>query len=371
MTQNTTRTLNIFIINAKHLTQRLEKVLKIIQFIGMTAKEAGFGPIRCNTMRVLDKEDIISNIQKYNDRVLYDKTGDEVYDSMLENLSVEVISNIEKHYHSWKCISEDQDSDSLNLIIEDDTIIMNDHIPHVKSLFEYLQSNDSNRVNANEWDILFLGIAPPTTDPFSLKRFTEKVLPCKEAYFVNKNTASRLIKTWSENKLTHSLRLQLSKYFNNNPDIKVMYPNQRVTVDGSKLGLYPTTINRRNILLFNADYIKLFQIFNSPVENIKEKYQEARALYKQIQTNSGTNVISPDITHIFGLIEYKLGNYDRAEELFSTAIIETVKQQGHLTNNCELLTNAIINYSNVQKDVNAIFTNPSKYETVGIVPLLD
>jgi hypothetical protein len=74
---------------------------------------------------------------------------------------------------------------------------------------------------------------------------------------------------------------------------------------------------------------------------------------------------------MFGLIEHKLGNYDQAEELFTTAILETVKQQGLITNNCELLTNAIINYGNVQKDVNAIFTNPSKYETAGIVPLLD
>jgi tetratricopeptide (TPR) repeat protein len=246
---------------------------------------------------------------------------------------------------------------------------MNDHIQNVKDLFEYLYNTHNS--TANDWDMLFLGLAPPTTDSFSLKRFTDKVLPCKEAYFVNKKTASRLVKSWSENKLSHSLRVQLSKYLKNNTDIKVMYTNQRVTLDGSKLGLFPTTINRRNILFFNAEYIKLFHIFNSSKEDIKEKYNEAKSVYKLVQSNNGMNPISPDITHIFGLIEYKLGNYDQAEELFTTAILETVKQQGLITNNCELLTNAIINYGNVQKDVNAIFTNPSKYETQGIIPFLD
>jgi hypothetical protein len=255
------RNLNIFIINAKHLTKRIESITRIIQVIAINAKAVGFSKVSCNTMRVWEKEDIQAKIAEYNACVSMEACGDQVYDQLIGDISVEVLSNMEKHKHSWKMISEGSCVHDINLIIEDDAIIMNEHVSNLKETLAYLYdaSHDS------QWDMLFWGMAqenPKDVPPpeIALTRFDKlcnKLIPSKEAYFINKQTAAQLSSVWCNPafKVSYCLRVQLSKYLYFNTDIKAMFPNRRVTLDGSKLGLFPTTIHSSNSLIPTFDHL--------------------------------------------------------------------------------------------------------------------
>jgi len=366
MTTSSGRTLNIFILNAKHLTRRIESITKIVQFIATQAKQKGNGKVNCSTMRIFDPDEIKANLSDYTGRASLDKNGDE-YDAMLEPLSIEVLSNIQKHQHTWKLISANPDSEALNLVIEDDAVVLADHTKHVADTFEYMidYKNDAN------WDIMFTGMAQDNTGDVTARRYEtlyDKFIPSKEAYFINKKTASLLHSVWTQNKLTHSLRLQLSRYLQNNRGVKAMFLNRRMTLDGSKIGLHPTTIHRNNILVFNGDFMKLLQMYLQSEGELESKYNELRDAYKQA---SGGPIQSPDVSHMYGLVLFKMKRYDEAEEAFQRALRDAIAQQGLVNNTSEILNNAINIYQHLQNDIKSITSNPSKYEQPGVIPLVD
>ena len=375
---NAVRNINVYIINAKHLTQRLEKFMKVIQYIAQQAKLLGYGNINCNTMRVYDKEDIEANLKEYADRISYDKTNSAVYDGMIEQLSVEVISNIEKHKHCWKIISQSlsANDNDLNLIMEDDAMILNDHLDNVKDMLTYMK--DSN--NDSQWDLLFLGLTQrhDTSGDFTIaptSSIYEHVICSKEAYFINRSTAKRMYDSWCTNKVTHSLRIQLSKYLENNKDIKAMFTNRRVTIDGSKLGFFPTSIHRGNFLSFNSEFNALVKLYHGIVMALDTKnkeesmklFQEAKKIYKVTQSQP---TLSSDFSNVYGMILAKLEKYDEAEEIFARGLKDLEEQQGLINGNTEILVNAVNNYRFLQTDVAGLFAKKSKYETDEI-PMLD
>lgn len=372
---NMARTINIFVINAKHLTQRLEQVLKLVQFIGGTAKTIGFERINCSTIRVSDRSDVVAKMGDYAKRISYEKTGD-IYDNNLETLSAELISNIENHRGAWQTIAGINDPNAINMVLEDDTVVLQDHNGNLKDLLSYLYNYEASQ--SESWDMLFTGIAPPQeTNTFEIvSASTVDVLMSKEAYFINQETARKLAAEWSDNKLTHALRIQLSKYLKTKRDeIKVMYTNRRVTLDSSKLGLVPTTIHTNNILVFNGKFMPLLSTYlelnkcDDDIEKRTELFQQAKALYKDVVNTKFVGFA--DTTHIYGLILFKMKMYADAEDMFLTAIKATTEQQGLVSSNTDLLNNALNVYQFVQKDIDDIFKHQSKYAIPGVIPLLD
>ena len=369
------RNLNIFIINAKHLTKRIESITRIIQVIAIHAKAAGFSKVCCNTMRVWEKEDIQAKIAEYNERVSMEACGDQVYDQLIGDISVEVLSNMEKHKHTWKMISEASSAHDINLIIEDDAIIMNEHVSNLKETLAYLYdaSHDS------QWDILFWGMAqenpkdvpPPNIVLTRFDKLCNKLIPSKEAYFINKQTAAQLYSVWCNPafKVSYALRIQLSKYLYFNTGIKAMFPNRRVTLDGSKLGLFPTTIHSCNSLIYNGEFVKLLQIYMLPEEEIHAHMPAVNALYKVVQ--NAPNKMA-DVYHLYGMIQMKIKKYVEAEEAFVQAVSIVVEQQGLLNNRSELMNNAVNVYKHLQTDVGVGGSvKLSKYEIPGVIPLVD
>ena len=372
------KTLNVFVINAKHLTQRLEQVLKLVQFVANMAKSMGFERINCSTIRTHDRGDVLPRMADYAKRFSYEKKGD-AYDNHLENISAEIISNMEKHRNAWQIIAGIQDPDAINLVLEDDALVGQDCVDNLKDLLSLL----STCCHSSSFDMLFLGLTPPKeTTVFELVSAHDHdapmdVLVSKEAYFVNSATARKLAEEWTDNKLTHSLRIQLSKYLKSKAkEIKTMYTNRRVTIDGSKLGLFPTTLHTNNVLVFNGKFMLFLNIYMEIDKCDDEKrdglFQYAKATYREVEKNRTNQFGYADITHMYGLIMYKMKQYEYAEEMFLEAVKVTVEQQGLVSNNTDLLNNSLNVYQHVQKDVNDIFMRlASKYAVSGAIPLLD
>ena len=366
-------TLYLFIINARHLSIRRDKVKTIVKQIADIYKYRVI-PKFITTNDPVDLEPQLANMK---DRIGYDQCGDQDFDKLLEVLNIETLSNLFKHMDVWSQITNGvYNPNDLFLVIEDDTVIMNDNIQQFRDLFDYLINNNNN--NNSQWDILFPGLAQPnntTSKEIELTTVSSifKIIPSKESYFINKQTAHTLMKVFNETKISYSFRIAISKYLFtttknaiNINSIKAMIPNRRCTIDGSKLGFFPTTIHNNNLLLYNGEYMELFTIFTLPVDEIKRQFQRAKQIY-----NSTKHINSPDITQIFGVILMKLEKYDEAEDILKLAIDQTKQAQGILNNRCDICNNIVNLYEKLQTDISHISKNPSKYSNYDSIPLKD
>jgi tetratricopeptide (TPR) repeat protein len=145
-----------------------------------------------------------------------------------------------------------------------------------------------------------------------------------------------------------------------------MIPNRRCTIDGSKLGFFATTLHNNNILLYNGEYMELFNILIQNPEDIKKLLGRAKQIY-----NLTKHMASPDITHIYAVILMKVDNFDEAEDYLNLALEQTRKFQGIINNRCDICNNIINLYEKLQSDISTISKNPSKYTNYNLVSLKD
>jgi len=363
-------TLYLFVINARHLSLRRDKIKAIVKQIAEIYKYRVI-PKFITTNDPIEVEPQLANMK---DRIGYEQCGDQDFDRLLEVLNIETLSNIFKHMDAWtQIVNGVYNPNDLFLVIEDDTLIMHDNIQQFRDLFDYVTNSSYN----SQWDILFPGLAQPnntTSKEIELIPVSSifKIIPSKESYFINKQTAHTLIKVINENKISYSLRITLSKYlFSQNNminvnNIKAMVPNRRCIIDGSKLGFFPTTIHNSNMLLYNGEYMELFTIFTQSVDEIKKKMSHVKQIY-----NSTKHINSPDITQLFGVILMKIEEYDEAEDILKLAIDQTKQHQGILNNRCDICNNIVTLYEKLQSDIKSISRNESKYKNYDLVPVKD
>ena len=347
--------LNIHIINAQGLTQRRDKITGVAGVIAECARGVGFTKVTPMFVDACNPKDITSTLAEFQKRVNYDTIGDADFDRLRQVLSVEMISNIEKHRAVWDIISSSAPN-TINLVLEDDSVILNNGVTGLKDVLKYVACQD----NASQWDMLFLGVAQPATPedakgPIVLTQ-VPKVIPCKEAYFVSVATASKLYKQWTDGALTNTLRVQMSHYLHNNKGIKAMVPNRRVTLDGSKLGLFPSTIHGSNMLLFNSEYMQIYKVFVQPEQEIVKQLHAVDKIMGTVK-----HMRNPDISHLYGMLLAKINKLPQAEEALLQAVDDTRSQQGLLNNRSEVCNNLVNLYQRMQHDVSIMHEKPSKY----------
>ena len=339
--------INLFIIHSKHLTlrkNRLQNTLRIIDDIG---KKNNF-IIKTQFILQHDPDEIQSKIEELNKLVSYDPINDDDFDKQRYMLSVQLISNIEKHKQAWKLI-QNMPSNNLNLIIEDDAILLPECISNFD---EFLNINDNN------WDMIILGLSVniPSQDSNNFINFRNilKILPSKEAYCLKPSTAKLFLEQSQNYKFT--LRLSLSYLIKTNPELKIVFPKKRLFIDGSKLGIVPSSIHPTNVLVFNNEYIQMHQYIHKSPEDIKKNFNEIQKLYKIVE-----NLHNPDIMHLYGVLLKKINRLEEAEEILIEGIQELKKQQGFLNNQSEILNNLVDIYKYMQKDINTIDIKNAKY----------
>jgi tetratricopeptide (TPR) repeat protein len=132
-----------------------------------------------------------------------------------------------------------------------------------------------------------------------------------------------------------TIRNTLSKYITDNSDLNVYFFNKVTFIEGSKLGLFPSTTNNVNYLYFNNEYIELVNIYNKDVLT-NEDILRSGELFKQAE-----NLKSSDVYNIMGMIHNKKKNYKEAKQYFTTALELHKKNFGYLQKNSIILNNAI------------------------------
>jgi len=196
--------------------------------------------------------------------------------------------------------------------------------------------------------------AQSNADDFINFRDTMRVLPSKEAYCLKPQTAKLFLEQSTNYKFI--MRLHLSYLIKQNPNLKVMFLKNRIFIDGSKLGIFPSSIHPTNILIFNSEFVQMHTYVRKTAEEVKKDFSKIERLYKTVE-----NIHSPDAMHMYGILLMKAGRIKDAEEIFTEAIQEMKKQQGFLNNQSELANNLVDLYKVLQKDIDTCDIKTAKY----------
>jgi hypothetical protein len=341
------RRLTVYLIHTPSLVLRQQRIHGILSQLNNVATQLGY-TFNQITITKPEPEHIKDTLPTYEKRINYDSTGDAEFDKMIAPLSVEEISNYEKQREAWKRIG-DGAADDLSLVIEDDTFLLPNMEHALKELFA---------VDHSTYDVLTLAISSNDVRPGdkldiinvrkSINNF--KILPSKDAYMISKHAARKLLDQTETIKF--HMRHQLSYVFHKDQDIKLVHPSTRIFLEGSKIGIYTSSVHPNNILNYNQEYMELFKLMNTG--NLDA--QHIRRLYKQI-----AHLQNPDAMHVYGVLLFQAKEVKEAQDVLLEAIDLMQKQQGVMTFRSDLLNNLINIHEFTQWDLDGIMEKPSKY----------
>jgi len=325
--------LNIYVVYSVHLTNRLKYINSTIELLNKTVQDVGL-EIKLMTIKEPTHEFIEKNIEEFNKRVKYDKEegekADEQFNSVIQTLNVCQISNYERHREIYNIIKT-KSIDELHFIIEDDVLLGEDYLHNIKLLFQNLYAD-----KFDQWDIIFTCISTIENDKDMAlidTRKQYKFLLNKSSYLITPSTAAKLYEYLNEFK--YSLKNAISKFIWDNSDIKSFVLNKHTFLEGSKMGIFPTSVNNTNFLFQNVNYVNLAKLTN--LEEISENHlKEAMHHYEQLEKMN-----SPDATHTLGVIYYKRKDYENAKKYMVEACVKLQETQGFVSKSSEILNNAI------------------------------
>jgi hypothetical protein len=348
--------LNIYIVYSEELENRHTTINSSLSLIKDICTQKNI-EAKINIISEPGKEHVNKYISNFNTRVNYDKfTDNNIYNDLIMPLNVCQISNFEKHRCIYKLILENtKDSDTsntkeLHLIIEDDIIILKDYIDNISEFID-----DLNTSYDDDWDLLFTCLNV-VNNPSKYININElyNIIISKSCYVIkNRELCEKLYEATNTFKL--NIKLTLSKFIKDN-NYKALSYNKITFIEGSKLGIYPSSVNPNNYLFLNNNYIDLRQI-SEKKELTEDDIKRAEKIY-----SNSLNIQSIDIQNIMGIIYYNYKNYKKAKEYMYASLNNLKKCKGYsIMKNNEILNNTINIYKYDQDLLDECIASKSKY----------
>jgi GR25 family glycosyltransferase involved in LPS biosynthesis len=336
--------IDIYVIKSEHLKKRnmilsntLNTIVEIMKKIGYTINITNiFNPT---------VPDIETNIVEYNKSINLnpDDITDPEFKKLQTKFNLAQLSNLYKHRKAYEMIKDSKTKH--NFIIEDDIILLPEYIENFTNFIKKLSSY--------EYDILLACLSNnEEKEPMDIVMSTVyfKVLISKCAYFITPSIGQKLYDYLEV--VRFPLKLSLSKYiFDNKSDICAYILNKHTILEGSKLGIFTTSINSNNFLLQNINFIRFIEMLNNNENDIKK--------IEEHYNNFGKD--NSDFQHILGLIYFKNNKFKEAVEILKIAVLNCKNSEGYMIQNNELLNNAINIYQHYQDDIKDCFAKEGIY----------
>lgn len=248
----------------------------------------------------------------------------EPFNAFLRPLKLAQVTNIVKHMHALQAAANGQDAD-ITLVLEDDVAFKD-------TVVEDLATAISNFKGG----LTFLG-TPPMMQPAALgvQPFSQvyKVAPCCDSYLVDRATATRLLKEMVPIRFPTNIQLSYAIACSG-IEATIAVPN--VFVDGSKLGLYLSSVDANSKMVFNEAFVRAAQSLDSLdfdpsiFESIEPKWH-------------------PELLHLRAQHETKKANYEGARALYEQAVSLYDAHGGIIDNSSELLRNFMRLFRHLQQ----------------------
>lgn len=320
--------ISIYFIHSKELSTRKPFCEKLTQTL------KGSFDVNVHYIDENDPSEIdMAKIQSY---VKLDKPDTkDIFDVLIKNLHIRQLSNSLKHFEAYKKIFDSDDDYSL--ILEDDVLFSN----NVND--ELLKAIKAIKKLKDKWHIVFTGMPHPADfkieTPITKTSDVFKIIPVCDSYFVNKKTVKELIDAFSP--IRYITNIQLS-YIMAHKSIQTFMYSPNVFIDGSKYGVFLSSLEANNKLFFNNDYNKLVGLVK------KESFSDQDVIDIESLKNSIQFKEHPDIQYQFGLYEMRRKNFKEAKVIFDFIHDIYTKNSSLINNESEFLFNYCNIYSHLQ-----------------------
>lgn len=148
------------------------------------------------------------------------------------------------------------------------------------------------------------------------------------------------------------MKLSLSKFiFDNKENIKSYILNKHTIFEGSKIGIFPTSVNTNNYLIQNNNYVILANMYNNNEQDLNKAHKH----YMEFGRDN------PDFLHILGLLYFKNKRYKEAIEYLKLAVINFKKNDGYIIQFNETINNCINIHQLYQDDIKECFNKKGLY----------
>jgi len=180
------------------------------------------------------------------------------------------------------------------------------------------------------------------------------IIPSKESYFVTQRCARRLYDSFEN--FTYIIRVQLSQFLINNHGFSVFFTNKRITIDGSKIGAFPSSIHETNHLIYNLEYMNLHSYLLKDESEIIRDYANVIAIHKTVDS-----IKNSDIELLFAKILMKIGKIKEAKNRLLLAVSYAKSNKALINNRCEIINMLIDISGKTQDDLADLISKTSKY----------
>lgn len=270
------------------------------------------------------------------------------FDSMVKSMHVKQVSQALKHKLALETFVN-QDTFDTMLVIEDDVLCGENINTDLNNAMQILDAHA-------EVDMLLLGCPTPrqiAASNVSIAKVLDcfRLLPTCDAYLIKKDKAAKLLEILTPIRYTISNHLSFlasCKNFN----IYMLAPN--IFINGSKYGLYVSSIDQNNKLFLNPDYNKI-AILNTKQSYTQEEYDSVIKMTSEVSLRE-----HPDFQVAFGNFFMRLGKYQQAKEYFDRAYKLYLENDCILNNECEFMSNYTKLFGYLQNDRDIIYAKLDK-----------
>jgi GR25 family glycosyltransferase involved in LPS biosynthesis len=297
---------NFYFIHAKWLTDR-EKVINDFKrnISKFNFRSVTIGKIE--TIEEFDPSDINAEIIQKN--VNYSQVTEPnltIYNNLLKNLHVYQLSNSLKHFKAYEKIINNLNDDptEVNIILEDDILYEERIFISLEKVIRQLPVN---------FDLIFLGL-PTNVEiknkaQIAFQNTSEvfKILPYCDSYIISKDAAKKIYESYMPCKFLTNIQLS---YLIEKHQLKsqLVYPN--LFMDGSKFGLYSSSLNPNNSLMFNGEYNTVKSLLSK--EQLSD--QETAGINQLFKSSSIAQ--NPDFCYLKAQYLTKIGQYKEAQQCY-------------------------------------------------------
>ena len=289
--------IDIYVIKSVHLKKRNELLISTLDVICKMMQKYNYN-VKIINITTPTIEDIETNLTEYDKRINLnnDDINDPDFKSVQVKFNLAQLSNLHKHIHAYDMIKTSKTRH--NYIIEDDIILLEDHKNNFDNFLKSFHNFD--------YDILLTCLAiddnTAKIDIIPIHNYF-KILITKNSYFIKPETAKKLSEYMTI--IRFPMKLSLSKFiFDNKENIKSYILNKHTIFEGSKIGLFPTSVNMNNYLFQNNNYVILTNMYNNNEQDLNKAYKHYMDFGRD----------NPDFLHILGLLYFKNKRYKEAIE---------------------------------------------------------
>lgn len=309
--------LNIHVIHSKVADSRLGNINQLVSILQKTFSEVKVTLVNDHEPETFTPDSIksITDFSQIQDEKYV------LFNSLIVPVHIRHISNLLKHALTLKQIVDSQSDDEVYVVLEDDVVFGDKVADYLVQALKSFTSSDA--------EFVFLGLPSPATESPTLSPFSDfyNVTPVCDSYAVTKVGAIKLLKELLPMKFQTNVQLS---YAIVKADVKAFFARPNVFIDGSKLGVFVSTIDANNTLMLSNEHVNIKSLIEAG------ELDKAREAYDGIRFKT-----HPDNLRLLADLELKAKNFDKAKTHYDSCFKAYSANHCVLNNQCQFLKSYI------------------------------